>query len=492
MPATNDKKRKVAVIGGGLGGLACAARLAHAGFHVVVFEKNESVGGKIHEVRQDGYVWDTGPTLLTMPQALDGLWQSVDRRMEDYISLIPLESTCRHRWTDGTVIDEDAALWQRKDVARFVEYGRAIYEAAGDFFIHNPPGHWWRRFRPADIARLRHLPKLTPGRTMHDVVRRHFSDPHLVQAFDRFATWNGSSPFKTPSVFSFLPYLLAKYGGWHVKGGQRRIIAGLLRLAEEFGVEFRLNTEITGLHRSAKKGFSVAIDGSWEKFDLVICNQDAVQSHQSLMPREPAARFRKALLERLPLSSSAFVLCLGVTKKYDDLAHHNIFHPDDTAREFHEIFKMRAPSADPTISLCVSSRAEPERAPDGCDNWVVHVNAPATRLSFDWKENGESYADRIVQILENKAFPGLRQNIAARHVISPLDIRTRYNCYAGSIHGFASHSFRAAFARIRIDPPEIPGLYFVGGSTHPGGGVPFVISSAQIAARKIIAGEYRH
>jgi phytoene desaturase len=489
MATPKDKKRKVAVIGGGLGGLACAARLAHAGFRVVVFEKNGCVGGKIGELRDGGYTWDTGPSLLIMPQALERLWRSVDRRLDDYLTLIPMENTCRHLWRDGTVIDEDAAFWEREDVARFLKYSRTLYEAAGDFFMHNSPEKWWRRFQFEDLMRLRHLSKFTSRLSMNGAVSRHFRDPHLVQVFERFGTWGGSSPFKMPPAFNFLHWLLAENGGWHVKGGVRQIVVALERMASELGAEFRLNTEITGLHRS-RKGFSVAIEGAWEKFDLVVCNQDAVQAYQSFLPREPAARFRKKLLEKLPLSCSAFVMCLGVTKQYEGLAHLNVLHTDDSLREADEIFKKRVPPQDPTISLTVSSRTEPERAPAGCDNWTLHLNAPATRTSFNWGENADAYAARIIELLEKRGFPDLRRHIAVRHVFTPQDFRARFNSYAGSLHGFAQHSFKASFGRMRIDPPELPGLFFVGGSTHPGGGVPFVISSAEIAARKILAYEH--
>jgi phytoene desaturase len=212
--------KRVGVIGGGVGGLSCAALLAHAGHRVTLYERNARVGGKLNWLAEGGYTWDTGPSLLTMPYVFEQLWTRLGRRLADDLELVPLPVTCRYRWSDGTRIDEDASFWLRPDVAKFLAYARGLYDLSADAFLHHPLGEWWRQINPRNLARLRHLPKIASFATMDEVVRRFFaSDPHLVQLFDRFATYNGSSPYRTPAAFNIIAYVEAHFGGWYVKGG---------------------------------------------------------------------------------------------------------------------------------------------------------------------------------------------------------------------------------------------------------------------------------
>ena len=478
---------KVAVVGAGVGGLTCAALLSHAGRAVTVFEKNERVGGKLNWLEEGGYTWDMGPSLLTMPYVFEQLWQKLGRRLADDLTLVPLPVTCRYRWTDGTVIDEDPAFWQRPEVERFLAYARGLYDLSADAFLHHPLGEWWRQVNLRNLPKLRHLPKIASFATMDRVVRRFFGhDPHLVQLFDRFATYNGSSPYRIPAAFNIIAYVEAKFGGWYVKGGLYEIAKALERICREQGVDFRLHREVGDIDRSAGRWLieerSPAAGREPESFDTVVCNQD-VLSHSA------ASAAMRRRLEKSDLAISGFILYLGIARQYPQLAHHNIFFSDDYPAEFRQIFDDRQPADEPTIYVAVHSKADPDRAPPGGENWFVLVNAPALTSDgrVDWPALAAGYGDRIIQRLETRfGFEGLRAAIRVRRHFTPLDFQTRYLAHAGSLYGFASHGVRAAFQRPGLQPPGKPNFYYVGGSTHPGGGLPLVCLSGQMVADKIL------
>ncbi len=480
---------RVAVIGAGVGGLTCAALLAHAGRRVTVFEKNERVGGKLNWLEADGYTWDMGPSLLTMPYVFEGLWRKLGRRLQDDLTLIPLPVTCRYRWTDGTVIDEDTAFWQRHHVARFLEYARGLYELSADAFLHHPLGEWWRQVNLRNLPKLRHLPKIASFKTMDRVVRRYFGDdPHLVQLFDRFATYNGSSPYRTPAAFNIIAYVEARFGGWYVKGGLYEIARALERICREEGVEFCFDREIGGVERVGAQWLLTdrpgASTGTSNQFDTVVCNQDVL----SFLQDQPPMQRR---LAKADLAISGFILYLGVSRQYPQLSHHNIFFSDDYPGEFRQLFDG-LPSSEPTIYVAVHSKADPDRAPSGCENWFVLVNAPAlsNRQPVDWPAIAQNYGDFIIERLETRfGFTGLRAAVQVRRHFTPADFQTRYLAHAGSLYGFASHGVRAAFQRPASQTPDKPNFYFVGGSTHPGGGLPLVCLSGQMVADKILRGQ---
>ncbi len=479
----NASPSGVAVIGAGVGGLTCAALLAHAGRRVTVFEKNERVGGKLNWLEADGYTWDMGPSLLTMPHVFEQLWQKLGRRLQDDLTLLPLPVTCRYRWTDGTVIDEDAAFWQRPEVARFIDYARGLYDLSADAFLHHPLEEWWRQVTWSNLPKLRHLPKIASFETMDRVVRRFFGhDPYLVQLFDRFATYNGSSPYQTPAAFNIIAYVEAKFGGWYVKGGLYEIARALERICREEGVEFRFDHRVAGIERTAPYWQLRHAGGGEKTFGTVVCNQDVLSFERDT----PA--MRKAIGTR-DLAISGFILYLGVGRQYPQLSHHNIFFSDDYPAEFRQLFDEQRPASEPTIYVAVHSKADVGRAPDGCENWFVLVNAPALseKGGVGWQEIAETYGDQIIHRLETRfGFEGLRAAIRVRRHFTPADFQTRYLAHGGSLYGFASHGVRAAFQRPKLQPPGRPNFYFVGGSTHPGGGLPLVCLSGRMVADKIL------
>ena len=490
-PPDPDQPSTVAVIGAGVGGLTCAALLAHAGHRVTIFEKNERVGGKLNWLEESGYTWDMGPSLLTMPYVFENLWRKLGRRLADDLTLLPLPVTCRYRWTDGTAIDEDTAFWQRPDVAKFLAYARGLYELSADAFLHHPLEEWWRQVNLRNLPKLRHLPKIASFQTMDQVVHRFFGhDPHLVQLFDRFATYNGSSPYQTPAAFNIIPYVEAKFGGWYVKGGLYQIARALERICRELGVTIQTDCEIQHAEPAVQPGTYrlETKDGHAEVFSTVVCNQDVLSAYPRFLPPPTTARFQTSRLDKLDPAISGFILYLGVGRQYPQLSHHNIFFSDDYPKEFHQLFKERQPANEPTIYVAVHSKADPDRAPPGCENWFVLVNAPALTSDgrVDWANTAQVYGDRIIERLETRfGFDGLRAAIRIRRHFTPADFQTRYLARAGSLYGFASHGVSAAFQRPKLRAPGWKNFYFVGGSTHPGGGLPLVCLSGQMVAEKI-------
>ncbi|MEJ0000184.1 MAG: phytoene desaturase family protein [Verrucomicrobiota bacterium] len=471
--------KKILVIGAGLGGIAAAIRLARAGHRVEVWEKNAGTGGKLQELRDGPFRWDTGPSLLTLPHILRELFTAAGERMEDHLELVRLDSACRYFWTDGTVIDEDAAFWRRPEVARFLAYARGIYELSGEAYLNHPPGEFWRAFTLRNLIKLRHLGKVATTRTLAREVERRIADPHLRQIFLRFATYNGSSPYLTPATFNIIPYVEAEFGAWYVRGGMVKISQALAALAQRAGVTFRFHTTATDWNGAE----ATAQDGHRERADILVCNGDALTARTGFLARVSSANERKGIL-RPPLSTSGFILFLGVRGCDPRLGHHNIFFSDDYPREFAEIHAKKIAPHEPTIYLSISARSDPAHAPAGHDNGFVLVNTPARDPREPWTyAQTRAYRDLVLQRLARFGLDDLPGRLVAEHAFTPTDFAARDLAHHGALYGWASHSLRASLFR----PPlrAARNLYFTGGTTHPGGGIPLVLLSGRMVADMI-------
>jgi phytoene desaturase len=477
----NRRVKKIIVIGAGLGGLAAAIRLVHAGHAVEVWEKNSEPGGKLKALHVDGFTWGTGPSLLTMPHVLRELFVSVGERLEDHLELIRLDSCCRYFWTDETVIDEDATFWQRPEVARFIDYARGIYELSGEAYLNRPPGDFWRAFTPHNWPKLRHLGKVATTRTLADEVERRISDPHLRQIFLRFATYNGSSPYLTPATFNIIPYVEAEFGAWYVRGGMPRISEALAALTRRMGVTFRFDTTATGWNGrelTAQDGFSTTAD-------FLICNGDTLTARAGFLAHLFTKKERRKTLAQ-PLSTSGFILFLGVRGRDPRLGHHNIFFSDDYPREFEQIHRDQVNPDEPTIYISVSARSDPDHAPEGHDNYFVLVNTPARDPARPWTKSEENaYRDLMLARLGKYGFDDLSGRIVAEGRFTPTDFATRDLAHHGALYGWASHSIGTSLLRPPLRAPGTRNVFFVGGTTHPGGGIPLVLLSGKMVAELV-------
>ena len=483
----------VIIVGGGLGGLSAAIHLAAAGRRVTLLEQNERVGGKLNLVESGGFTFDTGPSLLTMPWVLRAVLAQGGARLEDELRLVPLDPLCRYAWPDGTRFD----MWQHMprllaeierlepaDVAgflRFMAYAARIYQAVAGPFLLSPFAGLRSMLRPQLITASL---ALDPLRTVDEAVRSFFRSPHLRQLFSRYATYNGSSPYRAPATFNLIPFVELSQGGWHVCGGMYEIARALERTARRLGVEVRTGAAVERIIvcDGAARGVRLA-GGEDLPATAVLANVDPRHVYGRLIPE---ARHAAARITRLELSCSGFVLMLGVARSYPALAHHNIFFATDYRREFEALGKG-VPYPDPTVYVCAPSTTDPSLAPPGTTNLFVLVNAPALNGRVNWAREASAYRDLVIHKLERMGLDGLGRQIVVEHAMTPADIEARYNAPGGAIYGLASNGPLSAFLRPPQRASAIHGLYFAGGGTHPGGGIPLVLLSGRTAAQHLLA-----
>lgn len=482
------------IVGGGLGGLAAAIRLAAAGFAVTLLEKNERVGGKLNIVNEQGYTFDTGPSLLTMPWVIDELFAAAGRRREDYLIFEQIEPTCRYFWPDGTRFDAYQRLPQLvqevkrlspTDVAglfRFLAYSSRIYDAVADTFLLRP----FEGLRELITPQLaRHSLRIDALRSVDAAVRAHFRSPYLRQVFNRYATYNGSSPYISPATFNVIAYIEFAEGGWYVRGGMYELGKALARLAIELGIEIRTGAEVQEIVLDRGQASGVRLyNGEHLPAARVVVNADPRYAYRQLLAGQQAMAKR---LERLEPSCSGYILMLGIDRRYEQLAHHNIFFSDNYPREFASIFRHRLPAADPTVYIASSSVTDPQHAPPGHMNLYVLVNAPILSDKVNWQRETMPYREIILNKLERMGMPDLRRHIVYEQIWTPADLEARYHAVGGAIYGLSSNNPFVAFLRPPLRAHGIGGLYFVGGGTHPGGGIPLVLLSGRAVVEHITA-----
>ncbi len=480
------------VVGAGLGGLSTAIHLALQGRRVIVFEKNERVGGKLNVLQSDGYTFDTGPSLFTMPWVLRDLFTTAGRTLDDYIELVQIEPACRYWWPDGTQFNawqhlpqliQEVARLNPADVEglfRFLAHTARIYAIVADpFLLH--PFDGIRDLLTPDL--LRFGLQIDALRTIDKAVRSFFHSPYLQQVFNRYATYNGSSPYLSPATFNVIAFIEFAEGGWYVRGGMYELARALVRLAGELGVEIQTGVEVVEVRRDAQQVRGVCLAGGRHvDAATVVINADPRYAYQSLLPASGHIATR---LQKLEPSCSGFVVMLGIDRIYEQLAHHNIFFSRDYAQEFTAIFQKGIPAADPTIYICASCVHDQAHAPPGHMNLFVLVNAPTLNQRVHWQREANGYRNLIVHKLERMGLQGLERHIRYEQIMTPNDIQDRYNAAGGAIYGLASNNPFAAFMRPPLRVRGTRGLYFVGGGTHPGGGIPLVLLSGRAVAERI-------
>lgn len=472
---------KVAVVGAGVGGLVAAIRLAVAGHDVTVFERNATVGGKVATLTEGGYTFDLGPTLLTMPQVFDEVFALAGTRLADEVELVRLDPQCHYRWPNRSTLDipDDAELTPGRVEAfspgsgarwtRFAADTARIWEVAERTFLAGPMGGMRSMLglarSPRDIGRI------DGKRTLAKSAAAAFDDPRLRQLAGRYATYSGSSPYRAPATLACISHVEQAFGCWHVIGGLGGLRDALDRAAVAVGVDIRLRTEVG---RIAATGGAVAgvefADGGSQRADVVVADVDAAHLFVDLLPSPKEA----SRLDRAGRSTSAFVVCAAVRGRTEGIAHHNVFFSLNDEQEFRYLGAERM-APDPTVYACVSSLTDPGMAPDDGENWVLLVNTPAA-TGVDRKMMTAAVLNRLAE-----RGVDLRDRIDFTRTLVPADFEARYRAIGGAIYGTSSNGRRAAFARPGNAGP-VDGLYLVGGSTHPGGGLPLVTIGARIAA----------
>ena len=389
-----DNKR-VAVVGGGLGALSGAIRLARLGFSVQLFEKNPTLGGKVNEVVLSDYRFDTGASLLTMPSVIDELFEFAGFKRSDYLDFVPIDPICRYFFRDGSVMDASAdkakmetAIAQLspndvKGYERFLKYSERIHDLTAEIFMFTPIHEFGKLIRPRYFRTLFRLYQIDPFRTVHQSVSRFFSDPRLVQLFDRYATYNGSDPFQAPATLNIIPYIEYGLGGYYIKGGIYRLVDALKRVACALGIQIRTSAKVETIHHDSKRVSGVQVNGERFDADYVLCGADAVVAYQELID---GLQHQREKLNQLEPSLSGMVFLWGVSGKHPNLAHHNIIFSSDYSLEFKQIFGERQVPDDPTIYIAITSKADAAHAPADGENWFVLLNMPYVVPGQMWEK----------------------------------------------------------------------------------------------------------
>lgn len=493
---------KIVIIGAGLGGLSAALHLSASGRKVTILEKNPSVGGKMNWFERDGFRFDTGPTVLMLPFVLRELFHRLGETLEDHLQLIPVDPVCRYFFRDGSRLDVSSDLKKTTEqlsrfspddtgnFIRFLERGKENYRASAESFLTYSSGGWDFENVLGNLKALFYFRRRDAFRTLHQVVSASFKDPRLVQIFDRFAAGNGSSPYKTPAIFAMLPYGELAMGGWYVRGGMYSIAECLAKLAVRKGVEIRTSAACEEILVENGRIAGVRLgDGSKLPASCVVVNADALDAYRRLLP---ACREKKRVVRQSGaggLSSSAFVMLLGVDKSYGHLAHHNVFFSGDSGKEAGDIFERGIPPQDPTVYLNLSSKTDPAMAPSAGSNLSVMVNVPARNDHFNWAANKTAYRELVLNRLKSTGLEDLENHIRVERITTPVDFEEKYRAFRGTLYGQASHGPWFSFQRPANRSRDIKGLYFAGGSTHPGGGIPFVLLSGKITSELLLERE---
>ena len=485
--------KRVLVIGAGLGALSGALRLAKMGFAVTLFEKNETVGGKLNEKKIGEYRFDTGPSLLTMPFVIDELFEFCGFARRDLLDFVPIEPICRYFYPDGATLDASANIEQMKGaIAKlsprdaevyesFLAYSERIYKLTADIFLFSPIHEFAEILKWRNLPTLLRLPQIDPLRTVHSGVSRFFKDARLVQLFDRYATYNGSNPYRAPATLNVIPYVEYGLGGYYIRGGMYRLAEALLALAPQLGVKIHTSARVEKILHDGRRVNGLQVNGEKLAANFVLCGQDVVVAHNELIDGFEKHREK---LNRLEPSCSGLVFLWGVEKEHPGLAHHNIFFSADYQKEFAQIFDEKRPPDDPTIYVAITSKSDPAHAPAGSENWFVLLNMPYLTAGIDWQKETVQARERVLAKLHRHGVE-LANRIEAEFVLSPEDFYNNYLSNRGSIYGLSSNSRGTAFKRPANRSRELKGLYFAGGSTHPGGGIPLVLLSGKIAAELI-------
>ncbi|HMP83693.1 MAG TPA: phytoene desaturase family protein [Verrucomicrobiota bacterium] len=488
----------IGVIGSGLGGLAAACTLAARGHEVIVFEANPWLGGKAAELEGKGFRFDMGPTILTLPSVLKRIFAEADRRIEDYLELIKLEPQWRSFFEDGTMLDlvsDVTAMSKNLDrfapggkvsagYQKFLKLSERLNDISQRFFFYKPIGGLRDMFDAKstfNASTLADVLAMRMGRSVAATIRSHVPDERVSQMLDHFTQYVGSSPLNSPAVLCGIAHMQTDEGVWYPIGGTRAVPVALAKLAEELGVQFRLNTQIRRIltHNNRVTGVETA-QGEQVHLSAVVSNMDAVRTYRELIGGDVARRFDSR--SRYEAACSGVVLYLGLKERYEHIAHHNFVFSRDHEEEFHAIYDRGEPAPDPTAYLCAPSQTEPAVAPHGGEALYVLVHTPYLRPHHDWRSMFPAYRKTIIEKLKRTAgMEDIEKRIVFEHALTPQDIHNRYRVLNGAIYGLASHGkFLGAFKPgNRSD--DVRGLYLAGGAAHPGPGMPMVMMSGWIA-----------
>ncbi|TVR79225.1 MAG: phytoene desaturase [Chitinophagaceae bacterium] len=485
--------KNVIIIGSGIAGLAASVRLANAGYKVNLLEKNDFAGGKLSEVLINGYRFDAGPSLFTMPELIEELFEISNIKTESHFSYVKLDHICRYFFQDDLIINalanpsdfaneiENKTGEKAEKVIRHLEKAAEIYKLTAPVFIFKEWSYLQNLINPKFWKAFLNIRKLDVFSTVHDANAKNFSHPAIIQLFDRYATYNGSNPYKAPATLNVIPHIEYNKGAFLPKKGMYSIIESLITLAKAKGVNFHFNQEVKKICFDKSGVSGIETTKGFFPSKIIVSNSDIELTYKMLGKEK---KYSKAAKEK---STSALVFNWGIKGKFNKLALHNIFFTTDYKKEFEDLFDKKRIPADPTIYLFISSKMVASDAPPGCENWFTMINMPAGIKVGD-KEIAE-IRKTVIEKISNRIGECFEDKIECEWILTPEKLEDRTNSIGGAIYGNASNSKWSAFQRHQSRVPGIKGLYVCGGSVHPGGGIPLCLSSAKIAVNKIIKNE---
>lgn len=478
--------KEAIVIGSGIAGIASAIRLSLKGYHVSVFEANAYPGGKLTTIQLGNYRFDAGPSLFTLPYLVDELFELAGKNPRNYFDYQKLDMLCHYFYEDGTVLhsyaDQQKFLEEVETqlqidpnpLKEYLDHSAYIFERTRHSFLEKSLHKFKTYISPDILKTVSSMRKLHLLESMHAVNEKSLNHPKLVQLFDRFATYNGSNPYKAPGVLNSIPHLEFGIGSYFPKEGMHHILTACMKLAEELGVKFHFNERVEKIHIAGRKVSGIETGKGFYPANLVISNCDVKQSYQKLIPDQKAP---KKTMSQEP-SSSALIFYWGINKSFPELDVHNILFSGDYEKEFKAIFEGGTVCEDPTIYIHISSKLVKGDAPEGKENWFVMINVPSNQ-GQDWENFRKKVREQVIQKINRILKTDLEALIEEEDYLDPLRISERTNSFAGALYGASSNDRMAAFFR-HPNFSKINGLYFAGGSVHPGGGIPLCLLSAKI------------
>lgn len=486
--------RRASVIGAGFGGLALAIRLQARGVQTTIFEKRAIPGGRAYQFREAGYTFDMGPSLITAPDIVEGVFAAAGRKLRDYVDLIPLEPFYRIYYHDGSSIDytSDAEAMKAqirrfsvRDAERYDAFFRAvqpIYHAVISDGLGSRPFDSIAKML-AFAPRALRLKALKPVATLAE---QHFEDFRHQFLFSFHPLFLGGNPFRSPSIYAMIPYLEKAQGVWFARGGMYALVCAMERLFRELGGDLRTGAEVSEIVTDNGRVTAVRVDEDVHPADIVVSNADVAHTYRDLVPSVRRTRWTDRRLRRLHYSMSCFVLYLGVTRQYPALAHHTLILAPRYRELVEDIFERKILPDDFSMYLHAPTRTDASMAPDGCESLYVLVPVPNLAATIRWADFSEEYATRIIRFLEVWGMDDLGKHIEVRRTFTPDDFHAELNAHLGNAFGPEPRLTQTAHFRPHNRSEEVEGLYLVGAGTHPGAGVPGVLLSAEATESCIV------
>ena len=492
---------KISVVGAGIGGMSAAARLAKQGHQVTVFENRDQSGGKCRTEWFGDYAFDTGPSLLTLPAVFRDLFLKTGKRIEHVLDISPVDPAFNYNFADGSKvtfpnlsnpktyleIEKSFGISASQSWRQIIERSEKMWEASRDSFIESELTSIWPLLLRKNL--INQINQISPFTSLRSLSEKLNLDPHLKMIIDRYATYTGSDPRSAPAVLLTIAFVESTFGAWHIKGGIGQLSVALEQRCRDLGVDFQFKSLVTKILVERNKVEGIVLnDGKIIKSDLVVSNSDAEYTFNSLIGNEvSSARGERRKLKSATKSLAGFSLLLGLDNKKSkpvDVKHHNVYFPENYDLEFDQIFTQKIPVTDPTIYLCAPKDSSMVKGADK-EAWFVLVNAPRhePESGWDWKDGGQEYAQKIISKMDDLGL-NVTNRLDFMEYRTPADLENYAMAPGGSIYGTSSNSPVSAFLRAR-NRSKVKGLFCVGGSAHPGGGLPLVGISAEIVAKAI-------